>query len=345
MVEPVESKFAATRTFLADVFLSYSSKDRKAAERVERALSGHGIEVFWDQETPPGVDWDTWIRDKLANAKVVVVLWSKDSIASPNVRHEAIVARDVGKLVPAMIETLSPGDFPMGLYLVQGVQLQDWRDAQSAGMERLVAEVRARLGRETGGTAPPKPARIATATHPSRVSLMLVGLVLAAVLGLVGWLVLKPDWPEEPAGVPETTMAKPTSEPSCPDGAVPSQSECASGVRSISSAPAVASLAPAADTFAKRILGHWHWDDQSCEDGTEITLDNEKLTFATKGEPPFIHVIESDAALETHTRVLSPEFDAGQQYSLTPEFSGTGGAGNFNLILVTGDEKNTWYRC
>src|SRR5262245_33872721 len=164
MVEPVESISAATRTFLADVFLSYSSKDRKAAERVERALSGQGIEVFWDQETPPGVDWDNWIRDKLGNAKVAVVLWSKDSIASPNVRHEAIVARDVGKLMPAMMETLSPADFPMGLYLVQGVQRQDWRDAQSPGMERLVAEVQARLGRETGRTAQPKPARIATMT-------------------------------------------------------------------------------------------------------------------------------------------------------------------------------------
>lgn len=136
---------------MAEVFLSYSSQDRQAAQRVEQALSAQGIEVFWDQETPPGVDWDTWIRGKLANAKAAVVLWSQNSIASPNVRHEAMVARDAGKLVPAMIETLSPSDFPMGLYLVQGVQLQDWRDANSAGMVRLVAEVQARVTRDAGG--------------------------------------------------------------------------------------------------------------------------------------------------------------------------------------------------
>ena len=335
-----------TRPFLADVFLSYSSKDRQAAERVERALSARGIEVFWDKETPPGVDWDTWIRGKLAKAKVAVVLWSKNSIASPNVRHEAIVARDAGKLVPAMIETLSPSDFPMGLYLLQGIQLQDWRDVQSRGIERLVAEVQARLGRGTdAGTAPPTPGKIAAVKKPSRVSLVLAGLVVAAVLGTVGWLVFRPDRPGGPAAVPETTVAEATSEPSCPDGSVPSQGVCASGNGPISPAPSLGTPWPAADTFSQRILGHWHWDGQACQDGTDITLEDGKLIFATKGEPRFVHVIESDAASETHTRVLSPEFDAGQRYSLAPEFTGTGNVRNFNLILVTGDEVNTWYRC
>jgi hypothetical protein len=78
---------------MADVFLSYSSKDRAAAQRVQEALSARGIDVFWDQATPPGQDWDTWIRSKLANSKLAIVLWSRESVKSDNVRHEALVAR------------------------------------------------------------------------------------------------------------------------------------------------------------------------------------------------------------------------------------------------------------
>ena len=33
---------------MSDVFLSYSSKDRPAAERIEKALTAVGIDVFWD---------------------------------------------------------------------------------------------------------------------------------------------------------------------------------------------------------------------------------------------------------------------------------------------------------
>ena len=106
---------------MPDVFISYSSKDRAVAERVEKALTGAGFDVFWDQHTPAGTDWDSWIRERLHGSAVVIVLWTKASIASPNVRHEAIVAREAGKLLPVMVDALTPADFPMGLYMVQGL--------------------------------------------------------------------------------------------------------------------------------------------------------------------------------------------------------------------------------
>ena len=59
---------------MPDVFLSYSSKDRAAAQRVQQTLEACGIDVFWDQETPPGQDWDTWIRGKLTACKLAVSL-------------------------------------------------------------------------------------------------------------------------------------------------------------------------------------------------------------------------------------------------------------------------------
>ena len=131
---------------MPDVFLSYASRDREAAEQIQQALTARGIDVFWDQETPPGQDWDTWIRGKLTACKVAIVMWSRASIQSPNVKHEAIVARDAHKLVPVMIEKLKPSDFPMGLYLVQAVDLTDWRNPDGKGMARLVAEIETRTG-------------------------------------------------------------------------------------------------------------------------------------------------------------------------------------------------------
>jgi hypothetical protein len=159
---------------MADVFLSYSSADRAKAAALERALSGAGYDVFWDQETPAGADWDAWIRDKLANAKVVIVLWSKASIASPNVRHEAMIARDVGALIPVLIDPLKPTDFPMGLYLVQAISLAGWKgDAADPAAHRVVSEVAARMNRP----APPlpKPRKKAGAVPPVVAALLLAG--------------------------------------------------------------------------------------------------------------------------------------------------------------------------
>lgn len=316
---------------MADVFLSYSSKDRPAAERVQKALEHAGIDVFWDQETPPGVDWDTWIRSKLSNAKAAVVLWSKASIASPNVRHEAIVARDAGKLVPVMIETLAPADFPMGLYLVQGVQLQDWRNAHSGGFARLISEVEARLGRGAGaGHEPPKhPGRIKAAPNPSQGKARIlvfaaVALVLAAAAGTGLMMQMgKADTPSGPVAAPETAAS---------DVATP---------------PAPAAVQDG-NLLSKRLVGRWHWEGQACKDGTEITLTDGKLTFVTGGGTPFVHAVEADTDKETRTRVLSPDFVLGEQYSLTPEYVATSDARNFQLIvknLTSGKDADRWYPC
>lgn len=44
---------------------------------------------------------------------VAVVLWSKTSVISDNVRHEALVARKANKLLPAMIDSIEADVLPM----------------------------------------------------------------------------------------------------------------------------------------------------------------------------------------------------------------------------------------
>jgi hypothetical protein len=111
---------------VADLFFSYSAKDRERVRPIREALTEHGFEVFWDQHVPPGSDWDTWIKEQLAGARCAVVFWSLTSIVSDNVRHEATVAKEQGKLVPVMLDALRVGQFPMGLFNTQAARLIDW---------------------------------------------------------------------------------------------------------------------------------------------------------------------------------------------------------------------------
>jgi hypothetical protein len=111
---------------MTDVFLSYSSKDRDRVWLIRDALVERGFDVFWDQTLPAGIDWDTWIRQHLAQSKCALVMWSKNSVGSDNVRHEAKIAKDQGKLLPVVIDDLAAEEFPMGLYVFQAAQLAIW---------------------------------------------------------------------------------------------------------------------------------------------------------------------------------------------------------------------------
>ena len=182
---------------MPDIFISYSSKDRAVAERVERALSGAGYDVFWDQNTPAGTDWDSWIRERLHGSACVIVLWTKASIASANVRHEAIVAREAGKLLPVMVDELAPADFPMGLYMVQGLAIGRSAKEFAVARDRLLAEVRNRIGARPdrpATEAPPRPKR------PIPKKAVAAGLIAALALALVvAWpsisVLILPDAP------------------------------------------------------------------------------------------------------------------------------------------------------
>jgi hypothetical protein len=124
---------------LTDIFFSYSSRDRLRVQPVRDAIVGLGFDVFWDQEVPPGVDWDTWIRNHLNRSKCALVFWSSNAVASDNVRHEATVAKQQGKLLPVLLDSLTADQFPMGLYTDQAANLTGWTgDEHHDGWRRLL---------------------------------------------------------------------------------------------------------------------------------------------------------------------------------------------------------------
>lgn len=127
---------------MAEIFFSYSGKDRERVRQVHAALAAQGFDIFWDQTVPPGTDWDTWIRDHLKQAKCAIVFWSAHSVISANVRHEATIAREVGKLIPTLLDTLETAQYPMGLFTVQAANLSAWAgDESDAEWQKLQREM------------------------------------------------------------------------------------------------------------------------------------------------------------------------------------------------------------
>ena len=112
---------------MAEIFFSYSHTDRERVRPIRDALADMGFEVFWDQQTPSGSDWDTWIRGELAKAKCAMVFWSSASATSHNVRHEAEVARDQRKLISVLLEPIRALDLPIGFYHQQAADLSNWK--------------------------------------------------------------------------------------------------------------------------------------------------------------------------------------------------------------------------
>src|SRR5215470_8153372 len=83
---------------MAEVFVSYAKADRNLAQQLAANLEAKGWTTWWDT----GVDAPRGTREaferELESAQKIIVLWSRASIASPFVLHEAIAARDGGKL-------------------------------------------------------------------------------------------------------------------------------------------------------------------------------------------------------------------------------------------------------
>lgn len=82
---------------MADIFISYRSKDREKAEQLTELLASAGLSVWIDKQ---GIDvatsWSAEIYDAIESCKALVVMLSPFSIESKNVARE--VAQMVEKL-------------------------------------------------------------------------------------------------------------------------------------------------------------------------------------------------------------------------------------------------------
>jgi hypothetical protein len=92
---------------VADIFLSYSQKDRGPAKLVVDRLNREGWSTWWDSSLVAGETWTDSIRAELGTARCVLVLWSNNSWDSRWVQAEAESAFARGVLVSARIDDVT----------------------------------------------------------------------------------------------------------------------------------------------------------------------------------------------------------------------------------------------
>lgn len=167
---------------MAKIFLSYAHEDQPHAQRIVDALAQAGLEAWWDHQIPPGSSWDEVIGARIEAAAVVIVIWSRQSVASNFVKEEAQIAHDAGKLLPVKVDEVEP---PVGFRRLQAANLVGWRgDADNAQWRAMLEEVRARL---SGKVATPQPA---PKRAPARVP-MLALAGGAALIALAAFVMLR----------------------------------------------------------------------------------------------------------------------------------------------------------
>lgn len=94
-----------------DVFLSYASTDRAAAEAVCTALETRGIRCWVaPRDVPAGADWGEAILTAIGRAHAMVLVLSRATANSVHVRNEVVTAVSQSlALVPVRIEDCQPG--------------------------------------------------------------------------------------------------------------------------------------------------------------------------------------------------------------------------------------------
>lgn len=169
---------------MADVFLSYKREDAARVRKLVAALRQCGLDVWWDQDIPPTAPWEATIEKALSEAKAVIVCWSPTSVASENVRSEARVAREDGRLIQVFVKASTP---PLFFGERQGVNLTKWRgnadDPRIGSIADAIRKVAA--GEPIDGSERPR------ARHRRQLARFLLALVFAVLLigggTLIAW--------------------------------------------------------------------------------------------------------------------------------------------------------------
>jgi len=157
MEEPREEQF--------DVFISHSMKDDSIAETLKHKLQAAGL-ICWKapDNIMPGESWPAAITRALASCKTMCLVWSANSVDSPEVAKELTLAMQNGvTVVPFRLEKIEPrGEW---LYHLANTHWMDafpgsyldHVDKLAAWLKRASASEPHRTNRPTDTAAPYRP--------------------------------------------------------------------------------------------------------------------------------------------------------------------------------------------
>jgi len=122
---------------MAQVFLSYQKRDRDLVQRIDKALTRRGLTVWWDDHAGPEESWGRILNREIRKAKIVLVLWTANSVDSEWVTEEADYAKECSpsKLVQARFDGC---EIPLGFRRRLYVDLDRERPEQSEQWPKLM---------------------------------------------------------------------------------------------------------------------------------------------------------------------------------------------------------------
>src|SRR3954468_15627906 len=93
-----------------DVFISYSSQDKVAADAAVAALEAKRVRCWIaPRDIRPGAEWSEAIVEAISDAKAMVLVFTSKANASPQVRREVQLAFERGvTVIPLRIENIVP---------------------------------------------------------------------------------------------------------------------------------------------------------------------------------------------------------------------------------------------
>jgi hypothetical protein len=123
---------------MADIFISYKREDLLIAKDLAGKLFNLGLSVWWDRDIPVGKAYDQVIEEELAKSKCIIVLWTSKSVASLNVKEEALEGLRRNILIPVAIGNVH---LPYGFKMIQTMYWNEDAQVDDKEFNELVNQI------------------------------------------------------------------------------------------------------------------------------------------------------------------------------------------------------------
>jgi hypothetical protein len=151
-----------------DIFISYATKDKAAADALCAILENNGVRCWIaPRDIVPGSDWGGSIVNGIRTSRVMLLVFSTTANASNQIKREVECAADAGvTIVPLRIENTLPTE--SFKYFLGNIH---WLDALTPPLEKhlqeVVVKVKAILGAESiSSTIKSQPASSSGSAQP-----------------------------------------------------------------------------------------------------------------------------------------------------------------------------------
>ena len=145
-----------------DVFISYSAKNKTSADAACVTLESQGIRCWIaPRDVLPGMEWGESIVDAIGQSRIMVLIFSADADASPQIRREVERAVNHGvAILPLRIEDVQPSK-ALEYFLSNVHWLDAWTPPLEAHLKQLADTIQALFqrmpARETSKATEPTP--------------------------------------------------------------------------------------------------------------------------------------------------------------------------------------------